>query len=94
MAERAADNVVFIGRKPTMSYVMAVLTQLNEKGQTEIRIRARGRAISTAVDVAEIVKNRFMKELAYKDIKIGTEELENENKEKMNVSTIDLVLGR
>lgn len=88
------DNVVFIGRKPTMAYVMAVLTQLNEKGQSEIKIRARGKAISTAVDVAEIVKNKFMKELVYKDIKIGTEELENENKEKMNVSTIDLVLGR
>ena len=90
----APDNVVFIGRKPTMAYVMAVLTQLNEKGQSEIRIRARGKAISMAVDVAEIVKNKFMKELVYKDIKIGTEELENENKEKLNVSTIDLVLGK
>ena len=77
-----------------MSYVMAVLTQLNDKGQTEINIRARGKAISTAVDVAEIVKNRFMKELVDKGIKIGTEEIENENKEKLNVSTIDLVLGK
>ena len=94
MAERAADNVVFVGRKPTMAYVMAVLTQLNEKGQSEINIRARGKAISTAVDVAEIVKNKFVKELVYKDIKIGTEELEGENKEKLNVSTIDLVLGK
>lgn len=90
----APDNVVFIGRKPTMSYVMAVLTQLNEKGQPEIRIKARGRAISTAVDVAEIVKNKFMKELVYKDIKIGTEELEGENKEKLNVSTMEIVLGK
>ena len=92
--ERAADNVVFIGRKPTMSYVMAVLTQLNEKGQSEIRIKARGRAISTAVDVAEIVRNKFVRDAKIQNIAIGTEELEGENKEKINVSTMEIVLGK
>ncbi len=93
MAEKS-DNVVFIGKKPTMTYVMAVLTQLNDKGQQEIKIKARGRAISTAVDVAEIVKNRFVQDAKVKGIRIGTEELETENKEKINVSTIELTLGK
>ena len=51
---RAADDVVFIGKKPDMSYVMAVITQFSE-GITKVHLRARGRSISKAVDVAEVV---------------------------------------
>ena len=53
------DNVVFVGKKPAMSYVLACVTQFND-GQSEIRLKARGRAISHAVDVAEIVRNKFV----------------------------------
>ncbi len=93
MAERASDNVVFVGKKPSMSYVMAVITQFNE-GHDRVHIKARGNAISTAVNVAEISRNRFVKDAKVADIKIGTEEIENENKEKLNVSTIEIVLGK
>src|SRR3989344_5022109 len=92
MAEKS-DNVVFIGKKPSMSYVLAVVTQFGE-GQTEIHLKARGKAISKAVDVAEIVKNKFVQDAKIKNIKIGTEELETENKEKINVSTIEVTLGK
>ena len=92
MAEKS-DNVVFIGKKPTMSYVLAVVTQFSE-GQSEIHLKARGKAISKAVDVAEIVKNKFVQDATIKNVKIGTEEIETESKEKINVSIIELTLSK
>jgi len=89
----AKDNVVFIGKKPSMSYVLAVVTQFGA-GHKEVYIKARGKAISKAVDVAEIVKNKFVQDAKVEDIKTGTEELEGENKEKINVSTIELLLKK
>ena len=64
------EGTVYIGKKATMNYVLAVVSQVNS-GCDNVCIKARGRAISRAVDVAEIVKNRFVQELGYKDIKIG-----------------------
>ncbi len=75
-----------------MAYVLACITQLN--GQEEVTIRARGRTISHAVDVAEVVRNKFVKDAAVKNIAIGTEELESEDGQKVNVSSIEIVLGR
>jgi len=88
---RAADNVVFVGRKPTMSYVLAVITQFTD-GLKEVHVKARGRSISRAVDVAEIVRNRFLGDVKVKSIDIGTEEREVEEGNKINVSTIDIHL--
>ena len=88
---RAADNVVFVGRKPTMSYVLAVITQFTE-GLKDIHVKARGRSISRAVDVTEIVKNRFLGDVKVKSIEIGTEEGTIEEGNKINVSTIDINL--
>ncbi|WP_290597427.1 MULTISPECIES: DNA-binding protein Alba [unclassified Archaeoglobus] len=88
-----AEQVVFVGNKPVMNYVLATLTQLNE-GASEVVIKARGRAISRAVDVAEIVRNRFMPGVQVKDIKIDTEELESEQGRRSNVSTIEIVLAK
>ncbi len=88
---RAADNVVFVGRKPTMSYVLAVITQFSN-GLKEVHVKARGRSISRAVDVAEIVRNRFLGDNKVKSIEIGTEEREVEEGNKINVSTVDIHL--
>ena len=94
MAEKEAEsNVIFVGKKPAMSYVLACVTQFNE-GRPEIIIRARGRAISHAVDVAEIVKNKFVTDTQTKEVKIGTEEVETEQGEKLNVSSIEIVLAK
>ncbi|MHA1686745.1 MAG: DNA-binding protein Alba [Candidatus Heimdallarchaeaceae archaeon] len=92
MAE-AENNVVFVGKKPAMSYVLACITQFND-GKSEVILRARGRAISHAVDVAEIVKNKFLPDTEVKDVKIGTEEVTTESGEKLNVSSIEIVLGK
>ena len=91
--EAGQDNVVFIGKKPTMSYVLAVITQFTN-GQKEVHVKARGRSISRAVDVAQIVTRRFMQDAKIKKIDLGTEEREVEGKGKVNVSTIDIILSK
>lgn len=93
MAGKAEDNVVFVGKKPSMAYVLAVVTQFGA-GQQQIHLKARGKSISKAVDVAEIVRNKFVQGAKIAAITTGTEEIENENKEKVNVSTIDIVVGK
>ena len=89
--KRMDDNVVYVGQKPTMSYVLAVITQFTG-GLKEVHLKARGRSISRAVDVAEIVRNRFLGDVKVNDIEIGTEEREVEEGNKINVSTIDIKL--
>jgi DNA-binding protein len=91
--ERSEDNVIFVGKKPSMAYVLGVITQFNN-GKREVQIKARGRAISRAVDVAEIVTRRFVTDAKVKDIQIGTEEKELEDKTKINVSTITITLEK
>jgi DNA-binding protein len=87
------DNVIFVGQKPPMSYVLAVVTQFNNNGFNEVIIKARGRAISTAVDTAEITRNRFVTDAKIKDIKIGTESVTNEEEGRTsNVSSIEITL--
>jgi DNA-binding protein len=88
----SVENVVYIGSKPLMNYCMAVLTSLKDEGSS-VALKARGRAISTAVDVAEVTKNRYMKNLTVENIEIGTEELESEGRMR-NVSTITIVLKK
>jgi DNA-binding protein len=84
------DNTVFIGRKPSMNYVLAVITQFNA-GVDKVTVKARGRAISKAVDVAEIVRNRFLTTAVIEEIKIGTETVEDEEREDgINVSWIEI----
>ena len=90
--EKADDNIIFVGQKPPMSYVLAVITQFNGNGSNGVILKARGRAISTAVDTAEIVRNRFMKNAKLKDIKIGTESVTNEEGRDTNISSIEISL--
>ena len=85
------ENTIFVGNKAPMSYVLAVVTQFNS-GSKEVSIKARGRAISRAVDTAEIVRNKFMPNAKIKEIKIGTETLTNEEGRTTNVSSIEIIL--
>jgi len=89
----ADDNTVFIGKKGVMSYVLAVVTQFNN-GMSEVIVKARGKAISRAVDVAEVVRQRFIPELQVKDIKISTEELQSEEGGMVKVSAMEITLTR
>jgi len=87
-------NIVYIGRKPTMSYVLAVITSFSGSNTKEVTLKARGQAITTAVDAAEITRRRFMKELKIGKITIGTEELKREEGGTRNVSTMEITLTR
>jgi len=90
------SGIVFIGSKPPMDYVLAVITRLSASNAKEVVLKARGQAITTAVDVAEITRNRFLKDLKISKIAIGTEEMpprEGENRARM-VSTMEITLTK
>ena len=94
MSEKS--GIVFIGSKPPMDYVLAVMTRLSANNAKEVILKARGQAIATAVDVAEITRNRFLKDLKVSRIAIGTEEMpprEGENRARM-VSTMEITLTK
>ena len=90
---RSDENVVYVGQKPPMNYVLAVVTQFNS-GSDEVILKARGRSISTAVDAAEITRNRFVTDANLKEIKIGTEKVTNEEGRTSNVSSIEICLAK
>ncbi len=93
---RQKPEVIFIGNKPPMSYVMAVITAFSSNSTNEIVLKARGRAITTAVDTAEITRRRFLKDLTVTAIGIGTEEMpprEGEDRSRM-VSTMEIKLSK
>jgi len=86
-------NVVLVGKKPPMNYVLAVVTQFNN-GVNNVKIRARGNSISRAVDVAEISRNRFITDAKVNNIAIGSEEIANEDGTRSKVSSIEITLSR
>lgn len=92
MAEKD-DNVVYVGKKNIMGYVLAVVTQFNN-GAPSVIIKARGKVISKAVDVAEIVRNRFMPDVRVDKVEIKTEELTSEDGSKSKVSAIEIHLAK
>lgn len=88
--EKNEGNIVYVGNKPPMSYVIAVVTEF-EQGAKNVVLKARGRAISRAVDAAEIVRNRFLPDASVSNISISTEEVESEEG-KRNVSSMEITL--
>mgnify|MGYP006268616179 FL=1 len=97
MSEPRESNAVLIGRKPAMNYVLACIT-LYHGGAGEVKVKARGRAISRAVDVVEIVRRRFLPDVKIKGIDIGTQQLParegEEGRGPTNVSTIEITLTK
>ena len=83
------SNTVYIGRKPVLNYVLACMT-LFKSGHGEIIVKARGRSISRAVDVVEVLRNRFMPNAEVSKIEIGTDKIETDDRGPSNVSTIDI----
>jgi archaea-specific DNA-binding protein len=90
------SKTVFVGNKPPMDYVLAIITGFSSSDVGELTLKARGKAITTAVDAAEITRNRFLKDLKVSKIGIGTEEMparEGENRARM-VSIIEITLKK
>jgi DNA-binding protein len=94
MAEKS--GIVFIGNKPPMDYVLAVLTKMSSGNSKEVILKARGQAITTAVDVSQIITRRFLKDLKIGTVAIGTEEMpprEGESRSRM-VSTMEITMTK
>jgi len=89
------NNSVLIGKKPIMNYVLACIT-LFHSGAKEINVKARGKAISRAIDVAEVVRRRFLPDVKIKKVGIGTDQLSSQEESEVltNVSTIEITLER
>ena len=89
------SSAVLIGKKPIMNYVLACITFFHG-GAKEVSIKARGRSISRAIDVAEVVRHRFLPDVKIKSIGIGTDQFEPEEEgtSVTNVSTIEITLVR
>jgi DNA-binding protein len=92
--KKSDENVVYVGNKPPMSYVMAVVSEFGNSDSDEIVLKARGGLISKAVDVAEIVRNRFIKDAEVKDIIISTETVTNREGRTTNVSSMEIILAK
>ena len=91
----ADDNNVFIGGKPFMNYVTAVVMQFTTKNTPEVIVKARGKFISRAVDVAEVSAKRFLEgSVGIKDIKVDSEEFKNKEGRDVRVSSIEITLGK
>ena len=87
------DNSIFIGNKPFMNYVTSVVMQFTTKGEEEVKVKARGKFISRAVDVSEVAMKRFLKDqIKVKEILIASEEFKNTEGRDVRVSTIEIVL--
>ena len=90
-----ADNNIFIGNKPFMNYVTGVVMQFTTKGATEVTVKARGKCISRAVDVAEVAVKRFLKdEIEISNISIDSEEFQNKEGKEVRVSTMEILLKK
>jgi len=92
--EPREPNTVYVGKKPVMNYVLACLTQI-QNGTNTVTVKARGKAISRAVDVAQIVTKRFATDIAVKHISLNTEQVKSTVTGGMsNVSSIEIELQR
>ncbi len=97
MSKKSSDsNVIYVGRKLPMDYVLAIVTAFSGAEVKEVTVKARGRSITTAVDAVEITRRKFVKEMNVAKVAIGTEEMpprEGESNSR-NISTIDITLKR
>ena len=89
------DYDIFVGGKPLMNYATAVVMQFTKDNAGKVTVKSRGKFISRAVDVVEIVRNRFLKDqVNIGEIKIGSEGFTNKEGRPVRVSTMEITLNR
>lgn len=89
------QDSMFIGGKPFMNYVTGIVMQFTTRGAKEMTLKARGKFISRAVDISEIVSKRFLSgQLDTPIIKIDSEEFKNKEGRQVRVSTIEITLRK
>ena len=91
--KRLDDNVILVGDKPFMNYVTGTVMQFSTKDAKEVVVKARGKFISRAVDIAEVVTKRFMKDqIVIKGIKTDSEDFVGRDNKPSRVSAIEIIL--
>lgn len=85
-------NLVIMGSKPIMNYVVACLTLFNDGAETII-VRARGKHINKAVDMVQLLRRVFLKDAVINDIKVGTDTLTRDDGKEAQISIIEITLG-
>ncbi len=94
MTGPSGGNTVYVGKKPSMNYVMACMALLQE-GATDITLKARGHAISTAVDAAQLLTKRFLPNVKVQSIGISTERvMQTESGKMSDVSSMEIHLHK
>ena len=89
------DHIIFVGSKPLMNYVTGIVMQFTTHNAPEVAIKARGKFIAKAVDIAEVTMKRFLdNQVHLQDIKINSEEFTNDEGKLVRVSTIELFLKK
>lgn len=89
------EHTIFIGGKAFMNYVTAVVMQFTTKNAENVAVKARGKFISKAVDVAEVAAKRFLEDqIQLSGIKINSEEFQNKEGKQVRVSTIEITLSK
>ena len=86
------ESIVYVGSKPILAYVTAIMTAFGRNPE-EVIVKARGRSISSAVDAAEVTRNRFLSDLTC-EVSIGTEQMPAEEGGTRNVSTIEIIMRK
>ena len=86
-------NVIFVGTKPIMTYVSATLTQLSTR--PTVTIKARGKRITQAVDVSQMIVKR-MDSVGYviSDVRISSDSLTSQDGKQRNVSTMEIDISK
>ena len=87
-----SEQIVYVGSKPILAYVTAILTSFNSNPE-KVVVKARGRSISSAVDAVEVTRHRFLSDLKT-EVNIGTEQMQGEDGGNRNVSTIEIILRK
>ena len=78
-----------------MNYVTAAVMQFTSRNASSVVLKARGKFMNKAIDVSQVVTNRFLKDQAFIDsINVGSEEFQNKEGKTVRVSTIEITLKR
>jgi len=92
MTEKPKRDLVIMGVKPIMNYVVACMTLFNDGNET-VRIRARGKHINKAVDTVQLLRRIFLRDLVVRKTKIGTDLLIRDDGNEAKVSIIEIVIA-
>jgi DNA-binding protein len=92
MDEIQKRDLVIMGIKPVMNYVVACMTLFNDGNET-VRVRARGKHINKAVDTVQLLKRVFLRDLKVRKTMIGTDLLIRDDGNEAKVSTIEIIIA-